>query len=380
MGPREYLFITGVARSGSTLVARMLDALPEAAVASDPFFPLFRGLRDALVQAAGLTLPSSAPMQDYYFTDARIEMLDAVQAGTLDLPFDPALRHVLLSQLARRASVEAQDLVPHLDRMGGATWRDVVASALDIVRDVRSTSRYAGCKEVWTIELVPTLARAFPGARFVLLRRDPRAVLASLAVVGAADPTQVGHPLSYARHWRKEVAFLHRFGRDADLSKRIHVVEYERLVRDPAGEARRLCTFLEIPFAEAMLDLAWPGNSGYEAQLDGIVADFAGRWRDTLGPASRALAELVCGPEMELVGYDAGARGPDEAAVLDLLVRSNGWEVSWRSDLGDPQRDYELEIARRAALAAAVEPATARRLFLFPEVYDALRARAPAVA
>ena len=41
------LFVTGTARSGTNLVARMLDAHPEVSVACDPYFPLFHSLRNA---------------------------------------------------------------------------------------------------------------------------------------------------------------------------------------------------------------------------------------------------------------------------------------------------------------------------------------------
>jgi len=51
--------------------------------------------------------------------------------------------------------------------------------------------------------------------------------------------------------------------------------------------------------------------------------------------------------------------------------------VSWRSDLGDPRADLDLELARRSALAShdAVDAQLVRRLFLFPDRFDRLRSR-----
>ena len=88
------------------------------------------------------------------------------------------------------------------------------------------------------------------------------------------------------------------------------------------------------------------------------------------------MAELVCGPEMELAGYEPVAEAPATDAALAHIVDSDGWRVSWRSDLGDPARDHELELERRSLLAAR-EPGRAkiRRGFLFSELYEALPAR-----
>jgi|SRR5579872_598547 len=379
------LFITGAARGGTNLAARMLDAHPAVSVAVDPYFPLFLSLRDAIVRAAGLQAAAGRPLQDYYFTDAGVHELDALLDGDLEVPVDASELAGLRAAVAGRAESDAGEIVPFVGRLGGTTYRELFDSALAAIAAARPEQvAWRGCKEVWVIDLFRPLARAYPEARFVLLHRDPRAVLASMLTLAQRDPSQRAHPLSYLRHWRKAVAVGERFSDDPLFAGRLLVIRYEDLVRDPESSARRLATFLELQEDAAMLgaagfrDLArggrWAGNSSYDDAHDGIAADRVARWRDSLDPRAVMLAELVCDPELALLGYES-AGGFDEADVLEYLVETNRDPGSWRSDSGDPVRDLEDELDRRRLLdgRARAEPSAVRRAFLFDDVFAQLR-------
>jgi hypothetical protein len=372
--PPTPLFLTGTARSGLTLVARTLSGTDYVELAIDALLPLFRSLRLAMLRAAGFPA-ADEPIQDYYFGDERIRRLDAVLAGSLDVPIDQEEWAALRVAVACRAADEAPDLVPHLETLEAATYGGLLGGLLELVVEVRGAAgaRHVGFKDVWTIEFVPALARAYPESRFVVMQRDPRAIVASIVALGREDQTQLGHPLSYARHWRKQVALAHRYRADPLLADRVHVLGYERLVEDPERELGELCRFLGIPFAQAMLDTGgWPGNSSFGPNV-GIDTRPVERWRTELDPPLLKLVELVCGVEMQTLGYaPETAGGPDEE-ILTHLVESDAWPVSWRSDLGDPRRDYELELARRELLDRAGEVGEVRRAFLFEDVHRALR-------
>jgi hypothetical protein len=395
------LFVTGTARSGSNLLARMLDAHPDATVACDPFFPLFPPLRDALVAASAdpavrASLDPGAPLQDYYGTDARIRLLDAVQAGDLDVPLPAGAWAALRPAIARRMRHDCADLIPHLPEVAGPTYRALVADGLRLIEKARDAAgrAWVGFKDVWIVEFFRPLARAFPDARFLVIVRDPRAVVASMHAIERIDATQVAHTLSYARHWRKGVAFAEHYQGDPALAGRLRVVAYEDLVRAPEPTARGLCEFLGIPFVPAMLDASrypdyatvgtWAGNSSFEAALGGISPELAERWRTALEPGARKLVELVCGPEMRRAGYAPDGAGADRAdgEAFAYLVRNGRQPLAWRSDLGDPLLDYGLELGRAALLAAPLETLDGplvRRAFLFEDVFRRLRTAAAGI-
>jgi hypothetical protein len=261
------------------------------------------------------------------------------------------------------------------------------ARGVDVVATARKAAdrAWVGSKEVWTIEFCEALARAYPQARFIVIMRDPRAIICSMLRMARTDPSQVAHALSYARHCRKHVAFIERFRADPAMRSRVLVLTYEALVRDAARAASDICAFLEIVFDPAMLDgknyldyttgAVWAGNST-EGSTAGIDKSISERWRNRMDRGARQLTELVCWPDMTLLGYEpVVVDATATAETLGFLLDDDRRPVSWRSDFRDPQKDYGFELFRRALLDASgvsVDRRLIRRAFLFEGVFRKL--------
>jgi len=286
---------------------------------------------------------------------------------------------------------ECADLIPHLTALMGPTYKHMLDNGLGIIAKARDAGgrRWVGFKEVWTVEFFAPLASAYPDARFIVLLRDPRAVVASMHAIDKLDASQVAHTLSYARHWRKYVAFAEHYRNDPLFANRLKVLNYEQLVIEPEKTARALCDFLEIRYDADMLDpgkypdfskgTVWKGNSSFEETLSGISVGQVERWRTTLSPQALKLVEFVCAPEMSLAGYQVVTQAEDQwpdSDVLEYLIQNGRQRCSWRSDLGDPQQDYGFELFRRALLAGddrSPDRGLIRRSFLFEDVFRHLR-------
>lgn len=383
------LFVTGIARGGTSLVGRMLDAHPHMAVAIDACLPLFRALRNSIVMNSDPAFDASRPMEDSYFDVAQRERQAILLNGDIDVPLRGVDLENLRAALQRRAGDESADLVPALGNIFGSTMREIFDQALSAVAQVRSKSDLAcvGFKDLWIADLIPALARGYDGARFIIVFRDPRDVITSVLGYLPIDPGQVGHVLSFLRHWRKSVALAYRFAADAQLRSRVMTVRYEDLVANPDRCARKMCEFLEVSFDPAMIEIGkfkeygkaglWQGNSTFENGMNTISRSPIGRWRNRLEPAVIGLIELTCGSEMQACGYEvAGAKVSDDE-ILRFLESDSARQCNWRSDSGKPAADLKRERARQALLAlprdhkpAAGEIADA---FLFDEVYEVLR-------
>ena len=389
------LFVTGTARCGGSLIARMLSANSQVMVAVDPFLELFRSLRNAAVRhyapadALALFDPAS-PLQDYYFTDARIKLMDAVQQADLGLPFEPQEWEGFLDRGARRCALVNADLARDYADIRAATYKGIVENALAIIARTRGADRrtWVGFKDVWTIEFLRPLAAAFPDARFIIVSRDPRATLHSNL---GADPLTVGEPLSYVRHWRKQAAFTVEYRNDPLFVGRLFVVAYEQVLQTPEQKARELCEFLDVDYEPGMLDTntyfdfatgtTWRGNSSFEKTTSGLNTHAAARWRSMLNPKVSRMVEFLCEYDMTLTGdgpldhADGNGRWPS-ADILECIIESSQGSWNWRSDLGDPQQDYGFELFRRALLhlpEPPSDPMLVRRSFLFDSVYERLR-------
>lgn len=377
------LFIIGVARSGTNLVARMLDLHPQVDVVLDALLPVFRELRDAVAPWA-----AGGPLPDYYGPGGP-PTLAAALAADLGRAIDRRNSGRLADAVATRARLEAADL-EGLQRtlVHQTTFAEVIQSVLGSVLDSRGgpATRWVAAKEVWTVEYVPALARAFPEAKFVLVERDPRAVLASLLAMGRRDATQQAHTVSYLRHWRKHVALAWFMSERPELSGRLARVGYERLVKDPDVAAEQLAAFLELDDADRLVALsqapdrvvggAWAGNSSY-GPLEGFDAASVDRWREELDAEARATAECLCAPEWRLSVAGSSGMVPfaPDAAVLRHFIWADAHSGSWRSDGGSVAAALELERRRYAILSGSDARADAvEECFLSAQVLDAVRA------
>jgi hypothetical protein len=208
-----------------------------------------------------------------------------------------------------------------------------------------------------------------------------------------SEPDQVAHVLSYARHWRKLVAFLVHYRLHPELGARLHVLRHEDVLVQPRQEAGRLCEFLGVAFdpdminPDAYVDHAtnrrWTGNSSFEGRLQGLAPNRANHWDDHLDPPIRRLVDLVCGPEMRLAGYvplETFRNQWPPSDILDYLLASEQDYASWRSDSGDVLTDYGSELFRLSmsdAPESSLNPDLIRRAFLFDAVYRAVRLKKP---
>ena len=382
--PVRPLFVFGVARSGTNLLARLLDRHPAVVVALDPLLPLYRALRNTVMAE---TAPEELrrgfspeqPFQDHYFDDAGPGRLDLFLAAPTELPLQGVAPEALGAAIGARAALESPALGEALSRVRGDAYRGLFERALEIIAAGRPGVRWVGCKEVWVLDFLPFLARIFPDARFYVLERDPRAIVASLRAMAESDPSQAAHAPSYLRHWRKQVALLHHFAGDPALAGRVRTIGYESLVGAPEAEARRLCAELDLDFDPRMLDVSadgWRGNSSYADAAVGVHAQSVDRWRQILPPGAVATADWLCGPEMRLTPYRRVAP-PDLDAALAGLMDEDRQPGAWRSD-GDLLSGCGGEILRLhlADHRDPVDPRLARRCFLFSALLDRIRSPA----
>ena len=397
----QRMFATSTARSGSYLIAMMLSTNPEIMIASEPYLELFRSLRNAWIRHGASTelqalLPPKSPIQDYYFTDERIALMDTVQGGDLAIPYDMKEWDSFYSISYERVALQCAELQPFMKNLKGKTYKEIFDNGFDVIAQARKCEarKWVGIKDAWTIEYFAPLARAYPDAKFLIILRDPRAIINSIRGVVAIDPLQVVQALSYARHWRKYAAFTHKYQNDPIFKNRLHVVRHEDVVADPETQARRMCAFFEVEYDARMLDTTqyhdystgktWEGNSSFEKVTQGISTHRAERWRKSLDPRIVSLVDFICGPDMKLFGYapdSVDAQGWPLPEVINYLVDTKDEYTNWRTDLGDLQRDFGFELFRRSLLdlrqeAGLIDTAMLRRNFLFREVFETLRSRA----
>jgi Sulfotransferase family len=165
-----------------------------------------------------------------------------------------------------------------IDRLRAAYWRRVERGAPDLAGQV-----FVDKLPLNTFGL-PVIARLFPDAKVIFMRRDPRdVVLSSFRQRFVIDPSTAEFTtLAGAARFCDAIMTLAETYR-ARLTLDIHDQSYEALTADFEDQTRALCTFLGLDWDPAMATFAGQAKTvatPSSAQLSrGLYRDGPGQWR-----------------------------------------------------------------------------------------------------
>jgi Sulfotransferase family len=153
------------------------------------------------------------------------------------------------------------------------------------------------------IRFVPTFNRVLPGARFVHVVRDGRAVAASVIPLDWGPNTAS----EAARHWALQVAAglaaAEALGPDL-----VHTVRFEDLVLEPERTLKSVCEFAGLEYDDRMVERREYDLPAYTAGQHELVRRRpdprrVDAWRGVLSPAQVRAFERLTGELLDLLGY-----------------------------------------------------------------------------
>ena len=329
-------------------------------MAIDPFIPLFRYYRDAVLRDSGMDVTAIGTiLDDYYFSNDKLRVMKAIQGGNPDVAFDRSAWPSLKQALASRMQLASCNLIPHLDLLLADTFKEVFRNTSKLVLAANGKTDgdldWCGFNDNWAIEFFPLLSQLIPDAKFIVHLRDPRAVVNSSEF---AEPDPKKHPtvMSFARHLRKYATFAKLLAQHPALQGRLIVSRYEDSVRDPEGEMRKFCNFLGVDFDDKMLEHSlfrkadgslWPSSREVYAVSDDS-------WQEQMPRPMLELTEFICGPEMGLHGYQplvlTGARHKLTDEGFAFAVKNARECLGWKTDFSEVEKTLGCELYRRRML------------------------------
>jgi hypothetical protein len=213
-------------------------------------------------------------------------------------------------------------------------------------------------KENHLYRYLPFVQRAFPGMKIVAMVRDPR----DMALSWKRSPILRGDVVRAARIWREDQEQLIRVLGYLEPGRDIHLLRYEDLVADPAAELAAACAVAGLPMDPAMV--AFHDRSGSTADaartddwknLDRpVMASNFNKWKDGLDAAEVAYIEALCGPAMDVFGYERAGGGTQDIAELEaeLLPRERHEKPGWADVPADEKRIRSRRTKVLARIAA----------------------------
>lgn len=347
-------------RSGTTLLARMLDTHEEIVCASDPIRPFYNAVRDSVAAEQSIDVDPYDPLGAYFADDAALDLYDAIQSTTFDRPFDRDSEE-LLARIVDHCEPFSPYIAAALDaqQTTGDSFADVFEQLLAEVPAQYGSGdeEWVATKEVWTTEFTPAVKDSLPDSKFILMVRDPRAVCASKHSRDAKYPW-----LFLARQWRKLALLTHLYTTDDRLADDVLVVRYEDLVTTPEETATRICEFLDIGLDERILRPGtftdgrgepWIQNTSYDDEDPSFNTDSVRKWEQQLDEREISYIERLCLGEMALFDYDheyVEEPGFTDAELLDPPTVSTDELAEWILAYdGEPTVvDASAEVGREA--------------------------------
>ncbi len=320
MGPAFFILSSG--RSGSTLLASMLNMHPLVHVPVELF-----------------GLYTSLPMALPWYGDLRCDYNRRLLARDL----------AYIGQLAEfDVRFDVDDFVRRLER-SGTGLAAVVTSFYETLREA-SGKPVLGDKTPNHAPQLPLIERLFPMMCVVHLVRDGRDCAASS--LRARRGINRRNVYELARLWPRNNTAIADFG-DRHPG-RYHRLRYEDLIADPALCLQRLCGFLGLPFEPVMLDFSSGDFARRHVRLfdqhanlaRGILADNSEKWRLTLGEREVRLYESMAGDALRRFGYPLSGPGRKEPLLRLACQLTTGYRRLCRG-----LRAARVEATRLLALA-----------------------------
>ena len=302
--------VSGVARSGTTLIAECLNQHPRMICAPDPLAEFFRGfLHFAYHRIHGVIKEAAYPIDHFYFMGSpRVrEFVDRTDLRH-DLP--DFLKGEILERISGRGGYFCPEIREPVKSCASRSFDGLFLEIMNLLYrgSEKNGCVYAGFKDASCQQLFLPMSRTFPGMKFIHILRDPRSVVSSNFMSDSPYPL-----LFNIRDWRKSVYYSWKYQTaESELKGRVITVRYEALVSQPAEILKNVADFLGVPYEESMVHGKFKApNTSYQekggvagpAKPGGISGEFREKWKQYLSEELRIQIEKFCLPEMIALGY-----------------------------------------------------------------------------
>ncbi len=389
----NYIFSTGLPRSGTALLTKALYESNQASIAVGPNVEIYRFFRNKLIQKYGsYSLKKKnkifSPFQDYFGSSENLELLKLMLNGKLSEKFDKKDWNLFLTKSQTKNDHDSADLIDYFPSLKAKSFKNIILNLIKLIKvkrkirkPIKNKKIYYGFHETWNICSLKTLAHSFPKAKFFVVIRDPRSVYASLSK-NAEQRTELRvQLLSFCRHFRKYIILSNYFLSLPIFKKRLMIIKYEDLVTNPNQYLKKICKFLQINFNKNMVDpnkyydfvtkKNWIPHSSFSTKFPKLNNKPMHKWKKYLSKYEVKSIEFLCQNEMRSMNYKLkyDIKKNDISNIFKFIKQGYNKKVNWRTDLQDYSKDKSIEIFRYKFLEGKIKKKNEsfKKSFLFDD-------------
>lgn len=299
------LFLIGSPRSGTTLLHQMFDHHPAFAL---PFESKYIVVFHNNLKDFG-------------------DLSDVKNREILIVSIEKFMRNAWLERDHDEWIPGLAAAAPQLAREAAPSYAGVMEVIYKFFATQRGRNRW-GDKMATFRRCMPTILELFPDARIVHIIRDGRDVASSLL------PLSFGPNTAYvaAKKWRNFVE--HGLAFAAKHPRHVYTLRYEDLIDDPEKYLREICSFVDEPFNEGMLQFHKSGTSRVprkeiHGQLNKPVnKEQAARWKRDLSSEQVRVFESVAGQLLDRLNYEV-VNPSAKLTLADRFTGNLGHKLRW---------------------------------------------------
>jgi hypothetical protein len=342
----NHLFLTGMGRSGTTLLDRLLTSHEKIDVLSQPLPLIFVEAKQRFLKARG---------EDRYYVlnddlVSRNYPQDEFNAYLDNFEIDAADIEDIFKRMESYSGQKTRRTDQSQMRPGTIHgYKELLTRCLELY-NVDSDADYIGMKEPMCEEFLPYLCKN--GYKTIVIIRDPRDVLASAnyprkeKYLGSKKPA-----LFILKTWRKSAEYIYQLRKNNNFL----FLRYEDLVKNPYNELNRISDFLTIDrfsataFDEGIIDRdgnPWVPNTSFDPGGPFISNRSVGIYKNILSKEEIRYTEAITAHEMEFLGYDSDLDSNKIETIKNFRDRDVSDCEDIRSDYSSQEGNVSQELAR----------------------------------
>ena len=314
-------------RSGTTLIARMLNTHPEIILASDTLIEFFRMFRNEIYAQNEIKIPSKdLPLEDF-FKSKNQKSRKLIDESNFKIPIINTDLEELKNLIKNRSELFSPVFCNNLESFNGETFAEIFDELLFTMKKsyIKENSKVLGFKVTWSEQFATTFLNKFSkNGKVLFVIRDPRATIGSNFAM-----RNHRYPLEFLiRNWRKSVLYAILCSKIiSKYQDNVMILNYENLIEYPEIEIKKIIKFLELEFSDKLLDpknfkdgggKSWTQNSSFKQRSSTFNKNAINNWRKVIDKKTQKFIEYACFPEMILMGYK-----PELVSKEDLKKKCN---------------------------------------------------------
>jgi hypothetical protein len=288
------VFIVGAPRSGTTLMAVLLDRHSRIAIGPETQF----------------------------FTEFIPQNWNEKTPGTHEQLVDSALAFKRIADF----NFDRDQLLNHFKKYE-LTLPNLLRSIMEL-HAIRNSKRRPGEKSPHHLQHIPAILRHFPDAKIICVLRDGRDVVRSLLAAPWAIPKNPRRLRLFCIRWTDAAEQTMYFQKTLSPD-RFMTVKFEDILRHPGFELEKICRFLGEDFEPTQLEPAQPSAviPGWEKQWKSKASEMLdpGRieaWRKSADQQQIWVMNSMMGSMLERMGYtDTKLEGCPLSTRVKLFIQ-----------------------------------------------------------